>query len=192
VTSPSAPEQSSQADRPVLTGSGPPDTDALLQRAVSSRKAPATGTWRGVALASVAAAVGAIAASVTSFALMNRELDEERHQAAEVAAVLVAPDAEVGTADVTGGGRVSVVMSDALGDAVVVLDDPPEISVELAYQLWYVGDEIRSAGVLGSSVDTTTVLLRDVEGADAVALSVEPSGGSDQPTTDPITAVPLQ
>jgi anti-sigma-K factor RskA len=93
---------------------------------------------------------------------------------------------------VTGGGRVSVVMSDALGDAVVVLDDPPEISVELAYQLWYVGDEIRSAGVLGSSVDTTTVLLRDVEGADAVALSVEPRGGSDQPTTDPITAVPLQ
>lgn len=41
-------------------------------------------------------------------------------------------------------------------------------------------------------VEATPVLLTEVEDAQAVALSVEAEGGSDQPTTTPLTAVPLR
>jgi anti-sigma-K factor RskA len=157
------------------------------------REPPATRTWRRAALASVAAAVVAIAAAVTTFTVMNRQLDEERDVAASVAAVLAAPDADVNTADVTGGGRASVVVSDSRGEAVVVLDGLPDLEEDQAYQLWYLDpDEIRSAGVVGSTVDTTPVLLTEVGDAQQIALSVEPEGGSDQPTTTPITAVDIQ
>jgi anti-sigma-K factor RskA len=154
--------------------------------------ARAARTWKRRAFLAVAAAVVAFGAAAATFTVMGNRLDEERQETAAVAEVLAAPDAQVSTEDIEGGGRASVVFSESEGQAVVVLADLPDIPDEQAYQLWYVGDEIRSAGVLGSSVDTTPVLLGDVGGAEAIALSVEPSGGSDQPTTDPITAVPLQ
>jgi anti-sigma-K factor RskA len=155
-------------------------------------EARATRTWRRRTFLAVAAAIVALGAAAATFTVMGRRLDQERQETAAVAAVLAAPDAEVRTEDIEGGGRASVVFSAAEGEAVIVLDQLPAISDEQAYQLWYVGDEIRSAGVLGSTVDTTPVLLDQVQGAAAIALSVEPSGGSDQPTTEPITAVPLQ
>jgi anti-sigma-K factor RskA len=109
--------------------------------------------------------------------------------------VLAAPDANVSTADITGGGRASVVSSDDRGEAVIVLDGLPELESDQEYQLWYIDDPdaqiIRSAGTIGRSVDTTPTLLPDIEDAELVALSVEPRGGSRQPTTTPLTAVPL-
>jgi anti-sigma-K factor RskA len=159
------------------------------------RDSPAARTWRRRTLVAVAAAVVAIAAAAGSFAIMNRQLDEERETAASVAAVLAAPDATVTAADITGGGRASVVSSEDRGEAVVVLDGLPELESDQEYQLWYIDDPevpiIRSAGTIGSSVDTTPTLLDEIDDAQLVALSIEPRGGSRQPTTTPLTAVPL-
>ncbi|MGH9118602.1 MAG: anti-sigma factor [Acidimicrobiales bacterium] len=159
------------------------------------RETPATRTWRRRALIAVAAAVVAIAAAGTTVTLMGRQLDEERETAANVAAVLAAPDADVNSEAITGGGRASVVSSAGRGEAVVVLDGLPELENDQTYQLWYIDDPdtpvIRSAGTIGAEVDTSPRLLTEVEDALLVALSVEPSGGSEQPTTTPLTFVPL-
>ena len=81
------------------------------------------------------------------------------------------------------------------GEAVVVLRGLPELDEDQTYQLWYIDDPdvplIRSAGTIGPSVDTSPTLLTEIDDAQLVALSVEPSGGSEQPTTTPLTAVPL-
>jgi anti-sigma-K factor RskA len=159
------------------------------------RDTPATRTWRRRTLVAAAAAVVAIAAAAASVTFMNRRLDEERETAAGIAAVLAAPDANVSTADITGGGRASVVSSDDRGEAVIVLDGLPELESDQEYQLWYIDDPdapiIRSAGTIGRSVDTTPTLLTEIDDAELVALSVEPEGGSPQPTTTPLAAVPL-
>jgi anti-sigma-K factor RskA len=163
--------------------------------AVGRRQTPASKTWRRRALVAVAAAVVAIVAGAISFTVMNRQLDDERQTAAGVAAVLAAPDAEVNSENIAGGGRASVIWSDSRGEAVVVLDDLPRLTSDQTYQLWYIDDPeaqvIRSAGVIGSTVDTTPRLLTELEQAQLVALSIEPSGGSDQPTTAPLTFVPV-
>ncbi|MFK5633894.1 anti-sigma factor domain-containing protein [Ornithinimicrobium sp. LYQ103] len=89
------------------------------------------------------------------------------------------------------------VISSADRDAAVLrlpsdVDPPPEGSV---YQAWFVGADgsARSAGVLTVEVlDEGDVVLEGTpEGAAAVGLTVEPAGGSQQPTTEPFAVVPL-
>jgi anti-sigma-K factor RskA len=140
----------------------------------------------------VAAAVIAIAAAAATFTFQQRRVDDEREQAAAVAAVLSAPDAAVSTTPVEGGGNASVVFSESEGEAVLVLSDLPDVASEQAYQLWLVeGDDARSAGVLGASVDARPVLVGDVGDAEVLAMTIEPRRGSEEPTTTPLMAVDL-
>ncbi|GGK69564.1 anti-sigma factor [Ornithinimicrobium pekingense] len=96
----------------------------------------------------------------------------------------------------TPDGNLTVVAS-AAEDAAVLrlpaeLDAPPGGQ---AYQAWYVGSDgsARSAGVLGPDdlEDGETVLEGALTGAVAVAVTVEPEGGSQQPTSEPFVVVPL-
>lgn len=59
------------------------------------------------------------------------------------------------------------------------------------YQLWYInGSSIKSAGtVQATSNDVTQVLQGDLKQGDTVGVTVEPAGGSRQPTTKPIVAI---
>jgi anti-sigma-K factor RskA len=109
--------------------------------------------------------------------------------------VVAASDAREYSAS-TDVGLVEVVSS-ADRDAAVLrlpsdVDPPPEGSV---YQAWFVGSDgsARSAGVLTTEVlqDGEVLLEGTPQGAAAVGLSVEPAGGSDQPTTEPFVVVPL-
>lgn len=89
------------------------------------------------------------------------------------------------------------VIASAAQDAAVLrlpadLGAPPQGQV---YQAWYVGTDgsARSAGVLEDAAlaDGETVLEGALTGAAAVALTVEPEGGSEQPTSEPFVVVPL-
>jgi anti-sigma-K factor RskA len=61
------------------------------------------------------------------------------------------------------------------------------------YQVWLIKKDqtILSAGMLGLKDGSGQSLVTGVNNGDAVAVSVEPTGGSRQPTTDPIVAVPV-
>jgi anti-sigma-K factor RskA len=58
------------------------------------------------------------------------------------------------------------------------------------YQLWVVGHEgdVTPAGVLQGQGGSVEHLVQDVPGV-GVAVTVEPDGGSQQPTTDPIVVL---
>ena len=78
-----------------------------------------------------------------------------------------------------------------LGDerAVLVADDlssPPEGET---YQAWILREDVPEPAGLFEPSDTGAAaapLEGSIEGADAVAVTVEPSGGSTSPTTDPL------
>lgn len=88
----------------------------------------------------------------------------------------------------------SVVVSEELGRAVLRapgLEELPEGSV---YQAWFIGadGEIASAGLAPSPSDAQEwVLEGEPAPGDTVGITVEPQGGSPQPTTEPILAIPL-
>lgn len=109
--------------------------------------------------------------------------------------IVGAEDAAQHTAD-TDDGMVAVVTSAGSGQAVLQLPEgmqgPQEGSV---YQAWFVHADgtARSAGVLSEeALDERADLLEgSTEGAVAVGLTVEPPGGSAEPTTEPFVVVPL-
>ncbi|MET9498616.1 anti-sigma factor [Streptomyces sp. NPDC006552] len=116
-----------------------------------------------------------------------------RERGEQVAAVLGAPDAAVVTAAVGQEARGAVVVSRARGQAVFTsagLAKPPPGTV---YQLWFAdGGRMRPAGLMAPARTDQSVLMSGAVGsASAVTVTLEPAGGSPQPTTRPLAVLRL-
>lgn len=157
---------------------------------------PATRRW----VLALAAAVVAIAlAGVAGWAVRERdqardEAASAQDQAAELTRILAAPDLQTGTAAVSGGGTATVIRSARREAAVLVANELPTLPGGKVYEAWTItggGDPV-PAGTF--SVSDGAVALRLPSAAleaGAVALSVEPAGGSPQPSDEPIAAIEL-
>ena len=102
-----------------------------------------------------------------------------------IADVLAAPDAQRTFGEVRDGGAAAAVASEELGEVILLTRDLPALAEDLTYQLWFIDAEGPvSGGVLDvpQDGDLTLVTEGDLEGVTTIALSVEPSGGSEQPT----------
>ncbi|MFJ2771175.1 anti-sigma factor domain-containing protein [Streptomyces sp. NPDC087300] len=116
------------------------------------------------------------------------EARQAERQAAELAAVLAAPDARTVSAKLPGGARGTVVVSKARDRAAFLTSALPDPPAGKVYQLWFDDEgKMRSAGLLNDSGGTNATLLEGSVGtASGMGVTVEPSGGSPEPTTDPI------
>lgn len=116
-------------------------------------------------------------------------LDEDLSPAQQV---VQAGDAVEHAAEVD-GVQVTVVTSAKEDRAVLLAAELPELEQGQVYQAWFVhpGGAVSSAGVL-TDPGSDKQLSGDPQGSSAVALTVEPEGGSQQPSSDPIGAIPLQ
>ncbi|MBO3751374.1 anti-sigma factor [Streptosporangiaceae bacterium NEAU-GS5] len=134
-----------------------------------------------VGIAAVATAAAAVLGVVAVEARQARDTAEL--QGRTLAGLLAAPDAVVKKVPVTGGGTAVLVSSHASGRVLFASSNLPPIAPTRTYQMWLMDSgEIRSAGLL--SGETAVVAL--ARGDDRFGLTVEPAGGSDQPTTTPV------
>jgi anti-sigma-K factor RskA len=161
-------------------------------------------TWRGRhprrwvrVLAAAASVVLLVAVAVlgTNNVSLRDQVDGLRAQRETVQQILTASDATVVTAEAHGrSGRVVVAPSREAGVFFATgLAPAPEGQT---YQGWLVNSEtdIRSAGLFQPGADGSAVLLvtGDLLAAQAFAVTLEPAGGSPQPTAlPPLLAVPL-
>ena len=108
--------------------------------------------------------------------------------------IAAAADARTASADVGDSGSVTVRWSADAHRAVVETHQLPPIGDDQDFELWLVrADGPVSVGVFRSDDSRATVLLdRDIQPGDAVAISIEPVGGSPTgaPTSDPIVVIP--
>ncbi|GAA2159790.1 putative zinc finger protein [Humibacillus xanthopallidus] len=136
----------------------------------------------------VAAATAAILA-IGGFAVW-RSTDGGSTTAPTVAEqVRSAPDAKTSSnVALPGGGTATVVRSPSLGKAVVITSDLPSAPAGKVYQLWLQdkSGHFTSAGLMAAAGDQTVVLQGDAADAQAAGITVEPAGGSEQPTSNPI------
>ncbi|WP_328498303.1 anti-sigma factor [Streptomyces sp. NBC_00414] len=105
-----------------------------------------------------------------------------------IAAVLAASDARTRTAELADGARGTVVVSKRRDEAVFIasgMASPPSGKV---YQLWFNdAGTMRSAGLMDSHRTAEAVLLEGaVDRASGMGITVEPAGGSAEPTSDPV------
>ncbi|GGU06984.1 anti-sigma factor [Streptomyces coeruleorubidus] len=136
-----------------------------------------------------AAALGGVAWWQSSEADTAREqFAQERAEYRQLADVLTAPDATVSRKELTGGGTASVVASRARGRSALIASGLPQLTGDRVYELWYAeSGRYRPAGLLSPTRGREAYVLDGrLDGATAVCITVEPAGGSTQPTTDPI------
>ena len=150
----------------------------------------AAGRWYRQPVAAAAAALLVVAAGLGALAVHeNRQAAQARAMADRIAAVAADPGHTVRTVAVGEGGSGTVV---AAGDLAIFRGSQlPRLPGGRAYQLWRIrGQEPESAGVLGRGGDVTGVVTGLAPG-DVIGLTVEPAGGSDSPSTEPVLLVPM-
>jgi anti-sigma-K factor RskA len=101
--------------------------------------------------------------------------------------VLEAGDARSVAVDLGDAGKATVTRSESVGKAVITTDDMAPAPSGKVFELWLqVDGEMVPAGLMPPGEDTQMVLEGDATTATAVGITVEPEGGSPEPTSDPI------
>lgn len=119
------------------------------------------------------------------------EVLQAEQRSAELARVLMAPDARTTSGELGDGATGTVVMSRSEDRAAFLAAGMPELPGDKVYQLWFDdGGKMRSAGLLDLPSETGAVLLEGGVGeAAGMGITVEPTGGSPQPTSDPLAVL---
>ncbi|WP_137121164.1 anti-sigma factor [Segeticoccus rhizosphaerae] len=165
-----------------LPGRGAAD-ELATRRGRRPQKSP--GRWA----AWVAGAAAALVLVVGGLTWHPWSPDQSTRQLTAVEQVTRAPDAQRFVKPVE-GATVTVVRSSSKGRAVIVAKGMPEPPAGHVYEVWYFdasGHPVK-AGLMPRSDDHEVTLLLDGDAADAhgAGVTVEPAGGSDQPTTKPL------
>jgi anti-sigma-K factor RskA len=142
-------------------------------------------------------AAGVLAVAVVGLSVITAGLRSEvagLEDRAVVAAVLVAQDALVLSVEF-GDGSLHVVASPSGGTGVLLVDGAAVAPTGMAYQLWLINTagEAIPAGFLDVHNDGTGDQLMEGDMSDIVAIgiTIEPAGGSQQPTSPPVALATL-
>ncbi|MGV8912656.1 MAG: anti-sigma factor [Rhodoglobus sp.] len=164
--------------------------------AATRAEAKAQSRWftrPATALAAVAAAVALIVAGgVVADSIGRTSLQETSfaaQQADQLAAINAASDSQKLVSTVTGGATATFVWSAELASSAVIVDGLEALPADQVYELWYIDSAgARPAGLMNAADNGTTwrVLDGEMAAGDVVGVTIEPKGGSDAPTTDPI------
>lgn len=148
----------------------------------------------------VAPAAAVLGFAVLGLALllanMNTRLADMEAQTAQMTQILAAPDVETVAVEGPDGAIARVVMSASLGQAVFLTDGMPSAPENHVYELWLVHRHgpVTPAGIFDTDEHgrVTQLVSADMTTVAALAVTVEPPGGSPQPTSDPLMVVELE
>ncbi|MGN8049500.1 anti-sigma factor [Curtobacterium sp. 22159] len=199
-----APAADTAADTTVTAQEARPAPVTDLAQANGPAAAAARRRWfqRPAAALSAAAAVAVVFLGVglgvgTAVAPSNEPGPGTTQASSGLDRIYAASDFKRSTAKVAGGGTATVVWSTELGKSAVILDGVPAAPAGKTYELWYIGSEgtggkINAAGLMDgvSSGVHSAVLTGTMTHGATIGMTVEPAGGSAQPTTTPVMAVP--
>ena len=187
VDAPAPAAAPAQVDAPSpVTATAPAETPAEAKARTRWFTRPMT-----IAAAAAAAVVLFLGGTFLGSSLAGNNSFQQQ-QASSLAQINAAPDAQRATAQIAGGGTATLVWSGDLGKSALVANDLPPLPNDKTYELWYIrGGEATPAGTMtaADSGSTWRVLNGTMKAGDTVGVTVEPRGGSDQPTTQPIVAI---
>ena len=153
-------------------------------RPVVSGLAPRRRLRRTLPRLAVAAAFLVGAVGIGGFAAERSHAQNNQAIATSMSSVLAAPDASTKARAFSGGGNIRLVASAARDVAVIAANDLPALAKGKVYQVWMIKD---SAALSQGTFETGgTMIMRSLKKADHVAVTVEPRGGSSEPSSAPI------
>ena len=108
--------------------------------------------------------------------------------------IFAASDVRTVSGAIPTGGTATVVFSRERNAAVLVMNNVAPPQAGTVYQMWLVNSErARSAGTMDAAAvaPSTTAVLPDLGDSKALAFTVEPGAGSNQPTSPVFAELPL-
>jgi len=167
------------------------------------RRGPLWGWWPAqrsrwlprLALAVAGVGVAAAAALGVILVSVQHRLDAAQAENHAIAGVLAAPDARVLTQSASAGGTATVIVSRAERELIVTTAGLRPLPATKVYEAWLINPRrTRPAGLLPAPRGgrTQPLLATGLSPGDELGLTVEPAGGTAQPTTTPIVVIPLR
>jgi anti-sigma-K factor RskA len=144
--------------------------------------------WQRIALAAAAAVVIAAGAVGVGIALRPAPTPSTAEQ------IFAARDVRTISGEIPGGGTATVVFSRDKNAGVLVMNNVTPPKSGTVYQMWLIGAHgPHSAGTMdrASVAPSTTAVLPDLGDSTALAFTVEPPGGSAEPSAAPFAELPL-
>ncbi|WP_063628238.1 anti-sigma factor [Actinospica robiniae] len=141
----------------------------------------------------VAAALALLAAGLGWRTIdQQHQLDSLNARSTQISQLLAAPDAATARVKVTGGGTALLIDSRQLDEAAVGFTGLAGAPAGKTYQLWLMTPDGKARSVALMSTDPATpVVIRGLTGEANVGMTIEPAGGSPQPTTTPVMVAAL-
>ncbi len=143
----------------------------------------------------VAIGLAAVAsAAAVTLGVVAVDAVQERNALQQAVSLIAAPDARTVRYPISSGGTCVMVMSPSRRQMLVTTKGLPALPDSRVYEVWLMGaDGARPAGLLERAEGDLTepLLTTPLSGDRQVGLTVEPAGGSDQPTSTPIMVVDL-
>lgn len=162
-------------------------------RPLSPAERKAATRWYVRPTSILIAAAAAVALFVGGNVLGLSSAPHSSQQASALSSIVSAADFQAATAGLAGGGSATFVWSADQRKSAVVLKQLPALPSGKTYELWFIDTKSNAtpAGIFSPSTTGSTVKVFDgkMTGGDTFGITVEPSGGSKQPTTTPIVAV---
>lgn len=149
---------------------------------------PRIKRWQRVAMAAAAAVVIGLGALGVGMVLRPTPAPTTAEQ------IFAASDVRTITGEIPGGGTATVVFSRAKNAGVLVMNNVTPPKSGTVYQMWLMGEKgAHSAGTMDAKAvaPSTTAVLPDLGDSTALAFTVEPPGGSTQPSAAPFAELPL-
>lgn len=180
----------------VAPGAHRADISGAVAAPEPSNVVPLTSRRPNRAASLLAAASLVVAASFGALALKNHNDAQDAQQVVaqseQLTQILAAGDARTVTASVSAGGSAIVVMSPKADHAVLVASDLPELPDGKVYEAWTIKGSPRAAGTFAPGDSPVVLALPDATFTAAkVAVTIEPEGGSEQPTGAVVASLDL-
>ncbi|HTI77112.1 MAG TPA: anti-sigma factor [Mycobacterium sp.] len=144
--------------------------------------------WQTIGVAAAAALVIGLGALSVGIAMQPTPTPSTAEQ------VFAAPDVRTVSGQIPGGGTATVVFSHDKNAGVLVMNNVAPPAPGTVYQMWLIDNDVpKSAGTMDAKniAPSTTAVLPDLGNSQTLAFTVEPPGGSAQPTTAPFAKLSL-
>jgi anti-sigma-K factor RskA len=169
-------------------------SDIAAVRPLPPLTVPATRRAARLRPALVAAAAAVVIAAAGGLVVAEPWADDTSQvQPSAADRIRAAADAEEFELPLEGGAAATVIRSKALNEAVLVAEDMPAAPDGKVYELWLDHDGVGmvAAGLMEDG-DDEIVLTGDPATAIGFGITVEPDGGSDEPTLPAVTTVAFE
>lgn len=146
---------------------------------------PATAVAAGVALLAAGVFAGIAVHAQDQAGTAQTQLNAAQQRSASISRLLAAPDVHIASG---GGvaGSATLLDSHLLHSGLLIVQDMRAEPAGKTYQAWDISSTgFESLGLLGNG-RTASLAVADLDRSDDIGVTIEPAGGSQQPTGSPI------